>query len=182
MAEAKIRLPRNLQRQCRAVEYFRDTAQLNVVLQPRIVGQFCYTLVHTGSRYPTEMVNITYGPGSIHYASRGRQQAVGVVVFPTWIGEYWRMYRRYSLASYSAGTLWCRVLSASQKQFQVFRGKMCMLSRVSVMLYLEAVVGGKLRFLFGRPVDFKHCVFHRDFCFLSWNYCSIFYDYNSFGC
>ena len=47
-----------------------------------------------------------------------------------------------------------------------------MLSRFTVMMCVSiAVVGGKLRFLSGRPRDLRHCVFHRSFCFLGTNYC-----------
>ena len=38
-----------------------------------------------------------------------------------------------------------------------FCGKGCMLSRFTVMVCVSiAVVGGKIRFLFGRPRDFWH--------------------------
>ena len=43
-----------------------------------------------------------------------------------------------------------------------------------------AVVGGKIRFSFGRPRDFWHLIFHRSFCFLSANYSNLFYDCSSF--
>ena len=59
-----------------------------------------------------------------------------------------------------------------------------MLSRFTVMVCVSiAVVGGKLRFLSGRPRDFWHCIFHHSFCFLGANYryCNRFYDCSSFG-
>ena len=57
-----------------------------------------------------------------------------------------------------------------------------MLSRFTVMVCVSiAVVGGKIRFLFGRPRDFWHSIFHRSFCFLGANYCNLFYDCSSFG-
>ena len=63
----------------------------------------------------------------------------------------------------------------------MFCGKGCMLSRFTVMMYVSiAVVGGKLRFLSGRPHDFWHCVFYYSFCFLGANYWNIFYDCSSF--
>ena len=57
-----------------------------------------------------------------------------------------------------------------------------MLSLFTVMMFVSiAVVGGKLRFLSGRPRDLWHCTFRHSFCFLSANYCNIFYDCSSFG-
>ena len=57
-----------------------------------------------------------------------------------------------------------------------------MLSLFTVMMFVSiAVVGGKLRFLSGRPRNFRHCTFHRSFCFLGANYCNPFYDCNNFG-
>ena len=44
-----------------------------------------------------------------------------------------------------------------------------------------AVVGGKLRFLPGRPRDLWHCICRHSFCFLGANYCNIFYDCGRFG-
>ena len=57
-----------------------------------------------------------------------------------------------------------------------------MLFRFTVMMCVSiAVVGGKLRFLTGRPRDLRHCIFHRSFCFVGANYCDLFFDSNSFG-
>ena len=53
--------------------------------------------------------------------------------------------------------------------------EMCIRDSVSI-----AVVGGKLIFLSGRPRDLWHCIFHHSFCFLSANYCNLFYDCGSF--
>ena len=56
-----------------------------------------------------------------------------------------------------------------------------MLSRFTVMVCVSiAVVGGKIRFSFGRPRDFWHWIFHRSFCFLGANYCNLFYDLQQF--
>ena len=55
-----------------------------------------------------------------------------------------------------------------------------MLSRFTVMIFV-AIVGGKLRFLFGRPRDFWHSIFHHRFCFLGVNYDNLFCDYSSLG-
>ena len=56
-----------------------------------------------------------------------------------------------------------------------------MLSRFTVVVCVSiAVVGGKLRFLSGRPRDLWHSIY--SFCFLGANYyCNSFYDCNSFG-
>ena len=63
----------------------------------------------------------------------------------------------------------------------MFCGKGCMLSRFTVVVCVSiAVVGGKLRFLSGRPRDLWHSIY--SFCFLGANYyCNSFYDCNSFG-
>ena len=37
-----------------------------------------------------------------------------------------------------------------------------------------AVVGGKLRFLSGRPRDLWSCIFRHSFCFLGANYCDVY--------
>ena len=56
-----------------------------------------------------------------------------------------------------------------------------MLSRFTVMMCVSiAVVGGKLRFLSGRPGDHWHCIFHHIVWFLGANYCHLFYDCNIF--
>ena len=44
-----------------------------------------------------------------------------------------------------------------------------------------AVLGGKLRFLSGRPRNIWHCIFHHSFYFLGAKYCNPFYDCHSFG-
>ena len=68
-----------------------------------------------------------------------------------------------------------------------FRGKSCALWKmydISLYRYMcvsIAVVGGKLRFLSGRPRDFWHCIFHHSFCLLGAKYCNLFYDWRSFG-
>ena len=56
-----------------------------------------------------------------------------------------------------------------------------MLSRFTVTMRVSiVVVGGKLRFLSGRPHDFWHSIFHHGFCFLGANYSNISYDCSSF--
>ena len=52
---------------------------------------------------------------------------------------------------------------------------------MSLYRYDVPVLGGKVRFLYWRPREFWHCIFHHRFCFLGANYCSLFYDWSSFG-
>ena len=64
----------------------------------------------------------------------------------------------------------------------MFCGKGCMLSRFTVVVCVSIpVVGGKLRFLSGRPRDLWHCIFRHTFCFLGATFCNIFSDCSSFG-
>ena len=59
---------------------------------------------------------------------------------------------------------WNRLFLASGKFYVLWKG--CMLSRFTVMMCVSiAVVGGKLRFLSGRPCDVRHRIFHRNFAF-----------------
>ena len=57
-----------------------------------------------------------------------------------------------------------------------------MLSRFTVMMCISiAIVGGKLRFLSGRPRDLWHCIFCHSFRFVGAKYCNLFYDCSSLG-
>ena len=53
---------------------------------------------------------------------------------------------------------------------------------ISLYRYVSiAVVGGKLRFLSGKPRDLWHCIFRRSCCVLGANYCNRFYHCSCYG-
>ena len=66
-----------------------------------------------------------------------------------------------------------QAILASGKFYVLRKIIYAMIYRFTVTICVSmAVVGGKLRFLSGRPRDIWHCIFHRSFRYLGADYCN----------
>ena len=111
----------------------------------------------------------------------------GYLLFATFAIMYWLQIREGSkiMICYCTSIIfrnwWMIEGHFYRLVISMFCWKRCMLSRFTVVVCVSiAVVGGKLRFLSGRPRDFRHWIFHHSFCFLGATD-NLFYDCSRFG-